>query len=75
MSQLTLAQGAAPGELPAFLHIWKLYEEAGGCLAVYEEVGIGKRAVELGKMDNGALHRSHDLMLAGLKWISESRNV
>ena len=66
--------GAVPGYAPAFLHVWNLYENDGGCLAVYEEVGIGDRAADMGRSDDGSLHRSHDLMLAGLKWISESRN-
>jgi uncharacterized protein YndB with AHSA1/START domain len=65
--------GYAPGTAPSFYHTWYLKPERDGCRVVTDEVGKGETAVRLRETDEGAMHRGHDLWLATLKWISESR--
>jgi hypothetical protein len=40
---------------------------------VTDEVGKGESAVHFREVDEGAMHRGHDLWLATLKWVSESK--
>lgn len=65
--------GYAPGAAPSFYHTWYLGPEGQGCRVVTDEVGKGESAVNFRKSDEGAMHRGHDLWLATLKWISESK--
>jgi uncharacterized protein YndB with AHSA1/START domain len=65
--------GYAPGTTPSFYHTWYLKPEGDGCLVVTDEVGKGESAVHLREVDEGVMHRGHDLWLATLKWVSESR--
>jgi hypothetical protein len=65
--------GYAPGEAPSFYHTWYLIPEAQGCHVVTDEVGKGESAIHFREIDEGAMHRGHDLWLATLKWISESK--
>lgn len=64
--------GAAQGMSPAFFHTFLLRQEDGGCRVVTEEVGKGPDAAHLREVDEGLLHRGHDLWLATLKWVAES---
>ena len=63
--------GYTPGTEPAYYHAWCFVPEGQGCRAIYEEVGKGEAAIRLREKDEGGLHRSHDLMLASLRWVSE----
>jgi uncharacterized protein YndB with AHSA1/START domain len=65
--------GYAPGTSPTFYHTWYLQAQGDGCLVVTDEVGKGKDAKHLRETDEGLMHRGHDLWLATLKWISESK--
>jgi uncharacterized protein YndB with AHSA1/START domain len=65
--------GYAPGASPTFYHTWYLQARADGCLVVTDEVGKGKDAKHLREIDEGLMHRGHDLWLATLRWISESK--
>jgi uncharacterized protein YndB with AHSA1/START domain len=65
--------GYAPGTTPSFYHTWYLKPEGDGCRVVTDEVGKGESAVQFRKTDEDAMHRGHDLWLARLKWVSESR--
>jgi hypothetical protein len=40
---------------------------------VTDEVGKGKEAKHLRETDEGLMHRGHDLWLATLGWVSESK--
>lgn len=40
---------------------------------VTDEVGKGKDAAHLRDTDESLMHRGHDLRLATLKWVSESK--
>lgn len=66
--------GYAPGAQPTFFHTWYLAPQGASCLVVTEEVGIGKDAAQLRETDESLLHRGHDLWLATLKWVSESKS-
>jgi len=63
--------GGAPGAAPAFYHTFFLTPDGDGCRAVTEELGNGPAAAYMRKMDEGMMHRGHDLWLATLKWMSE----
>src|SRR5258705_549322 len=65
--------GYAPGTAPAFYHTWYLKPSVSGCLVITEEVGRGAGAAAFREADEGAMHRGHDLWLATLKWVSESK--
>jgi hypothetical protein len=65
--------GYAPGTAPSFYHTWYLKAEGGGCRVVTDEVGKGESAAHFREVDEGAMHRGHDLWLATLKWVSESK--
>ena len=57
---------------PTFYHSWRFEDlGAGRTLAIYDEVGTGELAVHMRQRDEGEMHRGHELMLAGLKWVSE----
>jgi hypothetical protein len=38
-----------------------------------DEAGVGKDAAALRKSDETLMHRGHDLWLATLKWVAESK--
>jgi hypothetical protein len=40
---------------------------------VTDEVGMGKDAAHLRETDESLMHRGHDLWLATLRWMAESR--
>jgi uncharacterized protein YndB with AHSA1/START domain len=63
----------APGAQPTFYHTWYLTPQDDSCLVVTDEVGIGKDAARLRETDESLIHRSHDLWLATLKWVSEGK--
>jgi len=65
--------GYAPGTAPAFYHTWYLKPSGNGCLVITDEVGQGAGAAKFREADEGAVHRGHDLWLATLKWVSESK--
>lgn len=69
--------GYAPGTAPSFYHTWFLSPVpmlAGDvCRVVTDEVGIGNDAAQLRAADESLMHRGHDLWLATLKWVAESR--
>ncbi|MBE7212960.1 MAG: SRPBCC family protein [Gluconacetobacter diazotrophicus] len=65
--------GSVPGRQPTFYHAWYLAPVPGGCLTIMEEVGKGADAAHLRSTDESLMHRGHDLWLAGLRWMSESR--
>lgn len=65
--------GYAPGSAPSFYHTWFLTPQGSGCRVVTDEVGMGKDAAHLRASDESLMHRGHDLWLATLKWMSESR--
>jgi uncharacterized protein YndB with AHSA1/START domain len=65
--------GYAPGEQPSFYHTWYLKPVGEGCLVATDEVGKGKSAAHLRETDESLMHRGHDLWLATLKWMAESR--
>jgi uncharacterized protein YndB with AHSA1/START domain len=65
--------GYAPGAKPTFYHTWYLTPRGGGSHVVTDEVGIGNDAAHLRQSDEGMMHRGHDLWLATLKWVAESR--
>jgi len=65
--------GGAPGAAPGFYHLWLLAPEGQSCRVTTEETGRGAAAVRLRQTDEGLMHRGHDLWLASLKWVSESR--
>ena len=65
--------GYAPGTSPSFYHTWFLAPAADGCRVVTDEVGMGNDARQLRKTDESLMHRGHDLWLATLKWVAESR--
>jgi uncharacterized protein YndB with AHSA1/START domain len=65
--------GYAPGTAPSFYHTWYLTPRGSSCLVITDEVGMGKDARKLRETDEGLMHRGHDLWLATLKWVSESR--
>jgi hypothetical protein len=65
--------GYAPGTSPTFYHTWYLQPQDGGCLVVTDEVGKGKDAKHLRETDEALMHRGHDLWLATLRWVSESK--
>jgi hypothetical protein len=65
--------GYAPGKAPAFYHTWFLTQTGDACLVVTDEAGIGKDAAHLRETDGSLMHRGHDLWLATLKWVAESR--
>ena len=44
-----------------------------GCLVVTDEVGNGRDAPNLRQTDEGLMHRGHDLWLATLRWVAESK--
>jgi len=65
--------GYKPGTPPSFYHTWYLKPERHSCRVVTEEVGIGPAARQLRETKETLLHRGHDLWLATLKWVVESR--
>jgi hypothetical protein len=65
--------GYAPGTAPSFYHTWYLQPEGEGCRVVTDEAGKGESAAHFRETDEGAMHRGHDLWLATLKWVSESK--
>ena len=65
--------GYAPGQAPSFYHTWYLVPGDGGCMVVMDEVGKGKDAAHLREIDEGLMHRGHDLWLATLKWVAEGK--
>ena len=65
--------GYAADTAPSSYHTWYLTPEGDGCRVVTDEVGNGESAVHLRETDEGLMHRGHDLWLATLKWISESK--
>jgi uncharacterized protein YndB with AHSA1/START domain len=65
--------GYAPGTAPSFYHTWYLKPYGEGCLVVTDEVGKGKDAAHLRENDEGLMHRGHDLWLATLRWMAESK--
>jgi hypothetical protein len=65
--------GYAPGEQPSFYHTWYLNGAAESCLVVTDEVGRGTSAAHLRETDESLMHRGHDLWLATLKWVAESK--
>src|SRR6478752_4217468 len=65
--------GYAPGTAPSFYHTWFLTPTGDACRVVTDEVGIGKDAAHLRKTDESLMHRGHDLWLATLRWMAESR--
>jgi uncharacterized protein YndB with AHSA1/START domain len=65
--------GYAPGTAPSFYHTWYLTPRGDACLVVTDEVGKGRDAAHLREADESLMHRGHDLWLATLKWVSESK--
>jgi uncharacterized protein YndB with AHSA1/START domain len=65
--------GCAPGSGPTFYHTWYLSRRGNGCLVVTDEVGNGRDAANLRQTDEGLMHRGHDLWLATLRWVAESK--
>jgi len=65
--------GCAPGSGPTFYHTWYLSRRGNGCLVVTDEVGNGRDAANLRQSDEGLMHRGHDLWLATLRWVAESK--
>jgi Polyketide cyclase / dehydrase and lipid transport len=65
--------GYAPGAQPSFYHSWYLQPIGAGCHVVMDEVGIGKDAAALRQSDETLMHRGHDLWLATLKWVAETK--
>jgi hypothetical protein len=65
--------GYAPGTAPNFYHTWYLTQDGAGCRVVTDEVGKGESAIHFRQTDESAMHRGHDLWLATLKWVSESK--
>lgn len=65
--------GYEPGAQPSFYHTWYLTPAGNGCRVVTEEVGMGPAAIHLRETNESLLHRGHDLWLATLKWMAESR--
>ena len=65
--------GYAPGAPPAFYHTWHLEPKGDACHVVTDEAGIGPGAAHLRETDESLMHRGHDLWLATLKWIAESK--
>jgi uncharacterized protein YndB with AHSA1/START domain len=65
--------GYAPGERPSFYHTWYLVGMGGSCRVVTDEVGRGTSAARLRETDESLMHRGHDLWLATLKWVAESK--
>jgi uncharacterized protein YndB with AHSA1/START domain len=65
--------GYVPGAQPSFYHSWYLQPIGGGCRVVMDEAGIGKHAAALRQSDETLMHRGHDLWLATLKWVAETR--
>ena len=65
--------GYAPGASPSFYHTWFLTRAGDACRVVTDEVGLGKDAQHLRETDESLMHRGHDLWLATLKWVAESR--
>lgn len=65
--------GGVPGTAPGFYHVWLLMPAGRGCSVTTEEAGKGPLASRLRRTDEGLMHRGHDLWLATLKWVSESR--
>lgn len=57
---------------PSFYHAWLFEPKAGGCQATYDEVGMGAVAVRMRAQDEDEMHRGHEFMLAGLRWLSET---
>jgi len=43
------------------------------CHVVTDEAGIGPGAAHLRETDESLMHRGHDLWLATLKWVAESK--
>lgn len=65
--------GYAPGASPSFYHTWFLTRAGDAYRVVRDEVGMGKNAQHLRETDESLMHRGHDLWLATLKWVAESR--
>ena len=65
--------GYAPGAKPSFYHSWYLEAEGTMCHVVTDEALVGKDAVALRTSDETLVHRGHDLWLATLKWVAESK--
>jgi hypothetical protein len=65
--------GYAPSTAPSFYHTWYLTPRGDACLVVTDEVGKGRDAAHLREADESLMHRGHDLWLATLKWVSESK--
>ncbi len=57
---------------PTFYHAWLFDPQDGGCRATYDEVGMGAVAVRMRAQDEDEMHRGHEFMLAGLRWLSET---
>ena len=66
--------GYAPGEKPSFYHTWYLTAAGESCLVVTDEVARGSSAAHLRQSDESLMHRGHDLWLATLKWMAESKH-
>jgi hypothetical protein len=65
--------GYAPGAKPSFYHSWYLQPKGDMCHVVMDEAGVGKDAAGLRQSDETLMHRGHDLWLATLKWVAESK--
>jgi uncharacterized protein YndB with AHSA1/START domain len=65
--------GYAPGSQPTFYHNWYLVPKGDACHVVTDEVGIGADAAHLRETDESLMRRGHDLWLATLKWVAESK--
>src|ERR1700678_1151592 len=65
--------GYAPGAQPAFYHTWHLEPQGDACHVVTDEAGIGPGAAQLRESDESLMHRGHNLWLATLKWVAESK--
>jgi len=66
--------GYAPGKDPTFYHTWYLTPRGNGCLVATDEVGNGRDAANWRRQtDEGLMHRGHDLWLATLRWVAESK--
>jgi uncharacterized protein YndB with AHSA1/START domain len=65
--------GYAPGAKPSFYHSWYLQPTGVMCHVVMDEAGVGDDAAGLRKSDETLMHRGHDLWLATLKWVAESK--
>lgn len=52
-------------------HAWHFLPEAGGCLVITEETGIGPNDRKDPQAASRLMHKAHDLWLASLRWSAE----